>query len=171
MKREIVTVYLVLPADRLETHANYLRLIVTSALRALLRSLPSATLPPALFILDELAQLGYLPPIETAMGIARGFGVRCGRSSRTSTSSRRSIATAGRLSSAMPEFAHRIRAARSLHRQISRATCAGEKTEIDESIGYGDDGHGNLRITSIARQGAFRCSVPEELMGFVPPIT
>jgi type IV secretion system protein VirD4 len=76
MKREISTVYLVIPADRLESHANYLRLIVTSALRTLLRSPPSETLPPALFILDEFAQLGYLPPIENAMGIARGFGVQ-----------------------------------------------------------------------------------------------
>jgi type IV secretion system protein VirD4 len=76
MKREIVTVYLVLPADRLESHANYLRLVVTSALRTLLRSPPSETLPPVLFILDEFAQLGYLPPIENAAGIARGFGVQ-----------------------------------------------------------------------------------------------
>jgi len=76
MKREIVTCYLILPADRLETHANYLRLIVTSALRTLLRSPPSDTLPPVLSLLDEFAQLGYLPPIENAMGIARGFGVQ-----------------------------------------------------------------------------------------------
>jgi type IV secretion system protein VirD4 len=76
MKREITTVYLILPADRLESHANYLRLVVTSALRTLLRSPPSATLPPVLFMLDEFAQLGYLPPIENAMGIARGFGVQ-----------------------------------------------------------------------------------------------
>jgi type IV secretion system protein VirD4 len=76
MKREIVTVYLVLPADRLETHANFLRLIVTSALRTLLRSPPGAALQPVLFKLDEFAQLGYLPPVENAMGIARGFGVQ-----------------------------------------------------------------------------------------------
>jgi len=76
MKREIVTVYLVLPADRLESHANYLRLIVTSALRTLLRSPPSETLPPVLFILDEFAALNYLPPVESAAGIARGFGVQ-----------------------------------------------------------------------------------------------
>jgi type IV secretion system protein VirD4 len=76
MKREIVTVYLVLPADRLESHANYLRLIVTSALRSLLRSPPSDTLPPVAMILDEFAQLGFLPPIQNAAGIARGFGVQ-----------------------------------------------------------------------------------------------
>ena len=76
LKREIVTCYLILPADRLESHANYLRLIVTSALRSLLRSPPGDTLPPVLFLLDEFAQLGYLPPVENAMGIARGFGVQ-----------------------------------------------------------------------------------------------
>ena len=75
-KNEIVTVYLILPADRLETHANFLRLVVTSALRSLLRSPPGKKLPPVLFMLDEFAQLGYLPPIENAMGIARGFGVQ-----------------------------------------------------------------------------------------------
>jgi type IV secretion system protein VirD4 len=76
MKREITTVYLILPADRLETHANYMRLVVTSALRVLLRSRPSAKLPPVLFMLDEFAQLKYLPSIENAMAIARGFGVQ-----------------------------------------------------------------------------------------------
>lgn len=76
MKAEITTVYVILPADRLETHANYLRLVVTSALRTLLRSPPGLALPPVLFMLDEFAQLGYLPPIESAMGIARGFGVQ-----------------------------------------------------------------------------------------------
>jgi type IV secretion system protein VirD4 len=54
----------------------YLRLIVTSALRMLLRSPPGKTLPPVLFMLDEFAQLGYLPPVENAMGIAAGFGVQ-----------------------------------------------------------------------------------------------
>jgi type IV secretion system protein VirD4 len=75
MKHSITTVYLILPADRLETHGNYLRLVVTSALRTLLRSPPSPKLPPVLFMLDEFAQLGYLPVIENAMAIARGFGV------------------------------------------------------------------------------------------------
>jgi type IV secretion system protein VirD4 len=76
MKEEITTVYLILPSDRLETHANFLRLVVTSALRTLLRSPPGAKRPPVLFMLDEFAQLGYLPPIENAMGIAAGFGVQ-----------------------------------------------------------------------------------------------
>jgi type IV secretion system protein VirD4 len=76
MKHRVCTIYVILPADRMETHANYMRLVVSSALRALLRSPPGKTLPPVLFMLDEFAQLGYLPAIENAMGIARGYGVQ-----------------------------------------------------------------------------------------------
>jgi Type IV secretory system Conjugative DNA transfer len=76
LKHEVTTVYLILPADRFDTHASYLRLVLSSALRTLLRSPPGKTLPPVLFMLEEFAQLGYLPPIENAMGIADGVGVQ-----------------------------------------------------------------------------------------------
>lgn len=76
LKDEITTVYVILPADRLDTHANYLRLVVSSALRMLLRSPPGKTLPPVLFMLDEFARLGCLASIENAMGIASGAGVQ-----------------------------------------------------------------------------------------------
>jgi len=76
LKREVTTVYVILPTDRLDTHANYLRLVVSSALRALLRPPPNDLLPPVLFMLDEFARLGDLPAIETTMGIADGLGVQ-----------------------------------------------------------------------------------------------
>jgi type IV secretion system protein VirD4 len=76
MKEEIVTVYLILPATHLITHSNWLRLIIGSALRALLETPASHTLPPVLFLLDEFAQLGYLPAVSNAMNIARTFGVQ-----------------------------------------------------------------------------------------------
>jgi type IV secretion system protein VirD4 len=76
MKDEIVTVYLILPATHLETHSNWLRLMIVSALRALLGTPSNSTMPPVLFILDEFAQLGYLPAISNAMNIARSFGVQ-----------------------------------------------------------------------------------------------
>jgi type IV secretion system protein VirD4 len=75
MKNEIVTVYLVLPATHLESHSNWLRLMIACALRELLATTPSRTLPPVLFMLDEFAQLSHLPMISNAMNIARGFGV------------------------------------------------------------------------------------------------
>jgi type IV secretion system protein VirD4 len=76
MKNELVTVYLILPADELEKHSNWLRLMIASALRELLATPPSTKLPPVLFILDEFAQLGHLPAISNAMNIARSFGVQ-----------------------------------------------------------------------------------------------
>jgi type IV secretion system protein VirD4 len=76
MKKEIVTVYLVLPATHLESHSNWLRLIIASALRELLATPPSATLPPVLFMLDEFAQLDHLPMIATAMNMTRGYGIQ-----------------------------------------------------------------------------------------------
>jgi type IV secretion system protein VirD4 len=76
MKDEIVTVYLILPATHLITHSNWLRLIIASALRGMLTTPASRTLPPVLFLLDEFAQLGYLPTISNAMNIARTFGVQ-----------------------------------------------------------------------------------------------
>lgn len=76
MKNEIVTAYLVLPATHLESHSNWLRLIIASALRELLATPPSAALPPVLFMLDEFAQLDHLPAISNAMNIARGYGIQ-----------------------------------------------------------------------------------------------
>lgn len=76
MKDEIVTVYLILPATHLESHSNWLRLIIASALRELLSTPANWSMPPVLFMLDEFAQLSHLPAISNAMNIARSFGVQ-----------------------------------------------------------------------------------------------
>jgi type IV secretion system protein VirD4 len=164
MKREIMTVYLILPADRLESHANYLRLVVTSALRSLLRSPPSATLPPVLFVLDEFAQLGYLPPIENAMGIARGFGVQLWPflqdlnqlkalyKDRWQTF----IGNGGVLTAFAP---------RDLFTAKYLSELSGQKTEIVESLGLSDDGNGNLRGSLNRTPHGFPLFRPEDLMG------
>jgi type IV secretion system protein VirD4 len=76
MKEFLTTVYLILPATHLESHSNWLRLIIASALRELLASPANGASPPVLFMLDEFAQLGHLPAISTAMNIARSFGVQ-----------------------------------------------------------------------------------------------
>jgi type IV secretion system protein VirD4 len=75
MKRELVTVYVVLPSNQLDTNANYLRLVVTSALQTLLRSPPNNAFPPVLFMLDEFTRLGHLTSIDNAM-LARDHGVQ-----------------------------------------------------------------------------------------------
>ena len=75
MRSGIVTVYLILPFERLETHSTWFRLIVAIALRALTDSSNAryaGTSPPVLFMLDEFAQLGHMASIKTAMSSSRG---------------------------------------------------------------------------------------------------
>lgn len=72
LKKRPITVYLILPAERMRTHAVWLRLVIVSALRALYKPGGLKTL----FMLDEFAQLGYLGPIEDAFALVRGYGVQ-----------------------------------------------------------------------------------------------
>jgi len=72
LKQKPVTVYLILPAERMRTHSVWLRLVIVSALRSLYKPGGMRTL----FMLDEFAQLGHLAPMEDAFGLVRGFGVQ-----------------------------------------------------------------------------------------------
>jgi type IV secretion system protein VirD4 len=72
LKERPITVYLILPAERMRTHSVWLRLVIVSALRALYKPGGLKTL----FMLDEFAQLGHLAPMEDAFGLVRGFGVQ-----------------------------------------------------------------------------------------------
>lgn len=71
-----VTVYLVLPLDRLQTFHRWLRLVITSALIDLTRTPIQPDKPPVRAILDEFAALGNLKLIETAYGTMAGLGVQ-----------------------------------------------------------------------------------------------
>jgi type IV secretion system protein VirD4 len=75
LKRGAMTIYLVLPAEYLATHVRWLRLMIALCLAATTHDRTSSRLP-VLFMLDEFAALGRLDAIETAMGLAAGFGVR-----------------------------------------------------------------------------------------------
>lgn len=70
-----LSVYLVLPADRLDTHGRWLRLLVSMALTAVSRR-KGKPKESALFILDEFAALGRLAKVEQAFGLMAGFGMR-----------------------------------------------------------------------------------------------
>jgi type IV secretion system protein VirD4 len=72
LKERPVTVYLILPAERMRTHSVWLRLVIVSALRALYRPGGLKTL----FMLDEFAQLGHLGPVEDNFALMRGFGIQ-----------------------------------------------------------------------------------------------
>lgn len=75
LKTTPTTVYLVLPPEFLATHGAWLRLMVTSILMPLLRSVTKPRVP-VLFMLDEFAQLGRMEIIEDNYALMRGFGVK-----------------------------------------------------------------------------------------------
>jgi type IV secretion system protein VirD4 len=70
-----VTIYLVVPPDRLESHAAYLRLMLGTLLAVMVRRTARPALP-TLFLVDELGHLGPIPQLRQAVTLLRGYGVR-----------------------------------------------------------------------------------------------
>jgi type IV secretion system protein VirD4 len=75
LKARTATVFLVLPPDRLNTYSRWLRLMVVQSLTDMARA-SAGTHAPVLYLLDEFAALGYLAPVERAMGLMAGYGVQ-----------------------------------------------------------------------------------------------
>jgi type IV secretion system protein VirD4 len=77
LKRRTLSVYLVFPPDRVGSDGRWLRLMVGSLLLELQKK-RNAGLPPhrVLFMLDEVAQLGRLQPVEQGLTLLRGYGVQ-----------------------------------------------------------------------------------------------
>ncbi|HEY4359738.1 MAG TPA: type IV secretory system conjugative DNA transfer family protein [Bryobacteraceae bacterium] len=73
LKKRPTCVFLGLPARYLSTCGKWFRLMVATAMNQLLYEERGI---PTLLVLDEFAALNRLPVIQTAMGLARGFGVR-----------------------------------------------------------------------------------------------
>lgn len=71
-----LTIYFVIPPQNLKTHGGLLSVWIGTILNALLQRTPGQNLPKTLLILDEAAQLGYLPQVPLLYNLARGFGVR-----------------------------------------------------------------------------------------------
>lgn len=75
LKRKKISVFLVLPAKLIPAYARWFRLLVVSALDALMSTEEKGD-KPVLLMLDEFASLGHLSSVENAMGLAAGFGVQ-----------------------------------------------------------------------------------------------
>jgi type IV secretion system protein VirD4 len=76
MSGEPMTIYLVLPPDKLLSHGKLLRLWlgVLMATLSRRRRVPGV---PTLLLIDEAAQLGPLDELRAAVTLMRGYGVRC----------------------------------------------------------------------------------------------
>ena len=76
LKTKPMTIYLVLPADRLSAFAPWLRILVQQAITVNARNIEVQPDKPVLFILDEMAALGRLSMVEQAFGLMAGFGLQ-----------------------------------------------------------------------------------------------
>ena len=72
---EPISIYLVLPPNKLQSHNRLIRLWVTTLMSAITsrRQIPQW---PTLFLIDEAAQLGNFAPLVQAITLGRGYGVR-----------------------------------------------------------------------------------------------
>ena len=76
LKTEPTTVYLILPADRLQTFDRWMRLLVQQAITINARNIEKKPAKPILFLLDEMAAIGRLASVEQAYGLMAGFGMQ-----------------------------------------------------------------------------------------------
>ena len=75
LKRKPTTVYLILPPDMMARHSKWLRLVLTSAIQAVMRPRERGE-PKVLFMMDEFFSLGHLEIISTVWALTRGYGVQ-----------------------------------------------------------------------------------------------
>lgn len=71
-----LSIYLILPADRLNTFNRWLRMLIQQAITVNARNIDVKPKAPILFMLDEMATLGRLPSVEQAFGLMAGFGMQ-----------------------------------------------------------------------------------------------
>ena len=76
MKKQPVTVYLMIAPELLKTYRPLVRLIVQGFFNAMKAKISTAGNRQVLAVLDEVNQLGRLESIEQAPSIMRGYGVR-----------------------------------------------------------------------------------------------
>ena len=76
LKTHRMSIYLILPADRLNTFGRWLRLLIQQAITVNARNIDQKPAHPVLFMLDEMPALGHLSMIEQAYGLMAGFGIQ-----------------------------------------------------------------------------------------------
>ena len=76
LKKTKMTIYLILPSDRLGAFGRFLRLLVQQAITVNARNIEDKPEKPVLFILDEMPALGRLTMVEQAYGLMAGYDIQ-----------------------------------------------------------------------------------------------
>jgi len=76
LKTSKVSIFLVLPSDRLHAFSRWLRLLIQQAITVNARNIELKPEKPVLFLLDEMPALGRLAMVEQAYGLMAGFGIQ-----------------------------------------------------------------------------------------------
>ncbi|WP_299733084.1 type IV secretory system conjugative DNA transfer family protein [uncultured Tateyamaria sp.] len=76
LKTKAMSVYLIIPADRVEAFSRLLRAMVQQSITVNARNIGEKPETPVLFILDEMPSLGRLASVEQAYGLMAGFGMQ-----------------------------------------------------------------------------------------------
>ncbi|MCD9015353.1 type IV secretory system conjugative DNA transfer family protein [Parachryseolinea silvisoli] len=74
IKKNKQSIYLVLPANKLDAYSRLMRLWVSSLINAISIS-PEPPVERILMIVDEMAQLGKMEPLLQAVSLLRGYGL------------------------------------------------------------------------------------------------
>lgn len=69
------TIYIVLPARRILTAKRWLRVVIASLIYAVTEAQERPSIP-VMFLLDEMATLGRVSPIEQGVGLLAGYGMQ-----------------------------------------------------------------------------------------------
>uniref|UniRef100_UPI00055C5297 type IV secretory system conjugative DNA transfer family protein n=1 Tax=Pleomorphomonas koreensis TaxID=257440 RepID=UPI00055C5297 len=75
LKDRPITVYVTVPFDKMEAFAPFLKIVLSSALEAMIRNTRIPDIP-VLFVLDEFLSLGPFPQFRNAIRTHAGAGVR-----------------------------------------------------------------------------------------------
>jgi type IV secretion system protein VirD4 len=73
LKRSRVSIFLILPPERVDTHRAWMRVMTACCMLAMTR-VPGPPPERVLFLLDEFANLGRMRPIERAISLAAAYG-------------------------------------------------------------------------------------------------
>lgn len=73
LKKEVFTVYIIIPPKYITAYSAYIRCIFTLALNAVMNDYTQPK-EKVLFVLDEFPQLGYMKNFEDAISVIAGYG-------------------------------------------------------------------------------------------------